>query len=139
VKEHRGSSSDGFSRKVYRFYTKYYDRGKEIPFSYLAWSENGSIKTVFLFDDYLYYSLQLHCASIQPLTRNMLRAIYEYAFIQQRCEVLQVRTPNDNEHTIKVLKKAGFITLGVVPKCFGPHQDAVLFYITKEKAKKWYK
>jgi hypothetical protein len=137
-----GTSTDALGKKVLKFYNREYDRSADLPFTYLAWTENDKVQAVILFDNWNVGSIQAHLRSINGLTREMIIETYRYVFIQCRCEILIAQTPSWNYKTIRMLIRGGFTPWTRIPKFYGPRDDDTchMLIITKEfLKKKWIK
>lgn len=65
------------------------------------------------------------------LTRETIAIMYQYPFLQLRCQMVIQRTPADNERLLRQLA-AGNYSFILVPRMFGRDRDGVLCCLTCE-------
>jgi RimJ/RimL family protein N-acetyltransferase len=70
-------------------------------------------------------------SGFQWLTRGMLRVMYEYPFLQLRCQMVIMNVPASNRRLLRQLAAGGyrFVTL---PRLFGREEDGVYCCLTEE-------
>ena len=65
------------------------------------------------------------------ITRETLRRIYQFPFLQCGCQMVVQRVPADNETLLYVFARYGY-DLVKVPRLFGRDRDGVLGLLTRE-------
>lgn len=65
------------------------------------------------------------------LSRETLRRIFQYPFLQCGCQMVVQRTPADDERLLGVLARYGY-TFIPFPRLFGRERDGVICHLTRE-------
>jgi hypothetical protein len=65
------------------------------------------------------------------LTRDTLRVMYQYPFLQCHCQMVVQRTPADDERLLGMLAAYGY-SFVTVPRLFGRERDGVICSLTYE-------
>lgn len=65
------------------------------------------------------------------LTRETLKRMFQYPFIQCNCQMVIQRTPADDERLLYVLARYGY-SFVTVERLFGRHRDGVICSLTRE-------
>lgn len=83
--------------------------------------------------------IDISIASVSPrwATRRTLREIFSYPFVQLQVDRLQAVTARTNHAARKLLKRVGFRHEGVMRRSWDGQEDAFLFSMLPEEAKKW--
>lgn len=68
------------------------------------------------------------CRWLTPMT---LRLMYQYPFLQLRCQTVFMRTHAGNEHILRQLAAFGYMLIKV-PRLYGRHHDGVLCELTDD-------
>jgi RimJ/RimL family protein N-acetyltransferase len=73
------------------------------------------------------------------LTRDSIKTIYTYAFIQAGVHRITARTKRSNKHMLKLLPRMSFVFEGVEKRYFGKDKadDAFIYALFIENAQDW--
>ena len=64
-------------------------------------------------------------------TRETIRRMYAYPFLQMQCQMVMTNTPAHDERTLRMLASLGHMFVRV-PRLRGPTEDAILCLLTRE-------
>jgi len=78
-------------------------------------------------------SIEMSGASVDPrwLTRETLKAVYDYPFLQCAVQMSYMRVPVENERLLRQLAAYGYAFVNA-PRIFGRGRDGVLCFLTVE-------
>jgi len=97
--------------------------------------ENGRLIGGIVYNNYNIEAstIEITAAAITPrwLTRETIRVMYSYPFIQLKCQMVVQHTPADNERLLRQLAAGGYMFVAV-PRMFGRDRDGVLCLLTYE-------
>jgi RimJ/RimL family protein N-acetyltransferase len=65
-------------------------------------------------------------------TRETIRRMYQYPFIQLRCQMTIMRVPADNVRLVRIAKALNY-QLVTIPRLLGRNRDAVIGLLTYER------
>lgn len=65
------------------------------------------------------------------LTPTTLKLMYQYPFLQLRCQMVIMRTPASNTHILRALAALNYMLIPV-PRLYGRHADGVLCELTDD-------
>jgi hypothetical protein len=108
----------------------------------------GNCKAIGVLDEHgnaiagiVYYGYNRHAGTIEIagaalpksrwLTRETIRRMYEYPFLQLDVQMIVQRTPADNESLLRQLAAYDYMFV-TVPRMFGRDRDGVLCLLTRE-------
>jgi|TARA_R110000772_G_scaffold41846_3_gene97721 RimJ/RimL family protein N-acetyltransferase len=105
-------------------------------FSYITFKEEEKILAVLLFSDYDGHNIFVHLAIEDPRVcqRRYIKLMFEYCFLQAKCERMTATCVNGYERNEKLLAKTGFVKEGVIRsmmKTANGHVDAALYGMLK--------
>lgn len=115
--------------------------GKPItpPYTAIGWGINGNLIAGVLFNDYTGSQIEAHIYGSGKITRRAIRRVFNYVFNELNCNVLRAKPEAKNEKLIELLPRLGFSFEAVLGKYYGPlkENDAIVFKLEREQAKKW--
>ena len=109
------------------------------PYAVLLWTHDGQPTDTVLFNNYNKSSIEIHIHTTNGLTRRVIRAIYNYVFVQLKCNILVGVTPRDSVKMLKILPRLGFKYLATIPMFYGATKgrDGIMYYTDVQKFSRW--
>lgn len=108
-------------------------------------SDEGKIIAGAVFTDYRVMphgkDIQITFAATSPrwATRNNIRSIFAYPFVQLHCGRLTTITGRKNKRARKLIEGLGFRLEGVVRKAYDGRSDAIVYGLLRDEADRWLK
>jgi len=108
------------------------------PCSAIGIVRDGHLVAGAVFHQYRHPSIEMSFASTTPrwASRDVIRAIVRYAFLQLNCRRLTCITPEENERAITALERVGFRREGRHPEAL-PTGTAVSLGLLRDQADRW--
>lgn len=106
------------------------------PASAIGVVRDGSVVAGAVFNNFVWPSIEITFASTTPrwATRDTIRAILTYPFVQLNCRRLTAITKATNQPTRAFLCRLGFEIEGFHP-CFFPDADAISFGLLRRNCR----
>jgi hypothetical protein len=83
------------------------------------------------------HTCQISCASNgekrSKLTKEFLRALFSYAFMQDKRTAIYASIDSQNLTSIALCEQCGFKRVGILPDCNGFGRDALAYALTKKQ------
>lgn len=116
--------------------TRIWDDGRELPPSVtMAVFENKTIQAGVAFHDFQPKAgvIEISAASENRrwLTRDVLKNIFNYVFIEARCQMCVARIDPDNTSLLRIFKAYGFNDIRI-PRLLGRDKDQIILTLTEE-------
>jgi hypothetical protein len=107
------------------------------PCTAMGFARTGGLVAGVVFNNYRKYDIQLTAVSEDTrwLTKNVLREIFSYPYIQLGCERTTAVTGRKNFRTRKLLEGLGYKLEGVARKGLDGRQDAICYGMLKSECK----
>jgi RimJ/RimL family protein N-acetyltransferase len=112
------------------------------PYVAMGWiKENGQHWRLVggaVFNDYNGANIEVSIFGSEGFTRQSLRQVYRYVFVQCKCLRLTARTERRNVHMQDILARLGFVVEGELKNYWGPTegQSVIMYRLDLETAKR---
>jgi len=98
--------------------------------------DSGRLVAGFLYNNYDRYAgvIEITTAALPGcrwLSRETIRRLYQYPFLQLGCQMVVGRVAADNEQLLRQMAALNY-TFIRIPRLLGPDRDAVLCLLTRE-------
>lgn len=98
----------------------------------IGWvSQDGRVLAGAIFEDWNRASLVCHIATDGRMSREFLKEVSTYAFIQCKVHKMIAPVASSNHRSERMVRKMGFIEEGRLRNAH-PHGDVVLYTLTRE-------
>lgn len=116
--------------------------GKVIYSSYagMAWYNREGVRGIALFDTFTGSNINIHIWGVKGITRKQISDVYNYAFNQLKCNRMTGIFPKSNKNLLQLIERFGFVYECTMSDYFGTPEaaeDALVYYISREKALSW--
>ncbi len=114
-------------------------RGAQDPVA-IGVARGGAIVAAAVFHDYRWVSIEVTFVTTSPswASRNNIKAILSYPFVQLGCKRLTAITPEDNRPARAFLERLGFVQEGVHPDSYADNDAAAISYgLRRHDAERW--
>lgn len=106
------------------------------PFTAVGYVLNGEIRGAAIFNGWNGANLDITIVGPGCLTRENIRYVYRYAFLKAKAQRLTARTSRRHKAMKDLLPRLGF-RFESVAKLYYPKEDALVFRLLPEDARKW--
>lgn len=79
----------------------------------------------------------IYAKSVKWCTKNTLKWLLYYPFVQLKCERMTATIADDDQRTQRLAKWIGFEIEGLIRKGYDGHKDAVIMGILKQDVNRW--
>lgn len=138
-----GSWKDVSGRVIASEYHKVTGKFIYNTFSSMAWYHDSvGVRGIALFDNYTGSNINIHIWSRKGITRNQIKDVYRYAFNQLNCNRVTGIFPASHKNLMQLIERFGFCYECTMRNYFGSPEapeNAVVYYISREKALEWIK
>lgn len=107
----------------------------ENPNDVMAIERDGKIIAAVIFTRWVGPDIHMHFAG-SNLTRRFIRAMWNYAFVQMRCERVTVTIRADNDRSLGLIWRVGFQYEGRLRRK-EEHNDLLIFGLLRDEAPVW--
>lgn len=136
-----GTHEDELGQTIANWHSQQLKRPVTPPYCAMGFVNDNKPVASAIFNGYTGSAIEIHFFGPNQLNKSVIKAIGNYVFGQLCCNVAIVKLRRNHPTLKKYLPRIGFKYLCVIPQYFGPSksEDAILYSITREAAKRWYK
>lgn len=111
------------------------------PYSCIGFlDKKGELRGAALFNNYNKHNIDIHLYTPKCFTKNNIRAVYRYAFLDLKCSRLTAIVKQNSIMDELLSKKSlSFKFESLLDSYFGKDIHAKIYYLTPELASKWIK
>lgn len=135
-----GNSEDQNGKNIAKIWKNYTNEILGSPYSGVAIYNNGSrlVDGLALFTEYTGSNIEIHLIGKGILNRTTIKYLANYVFNDLNCNVLRVKLHSRTQEYIqKYLIRLGFEYETVLDEYYAIDDDAIIYKMNKDKAKKW--
>ena len=117
--------------------------GRRVDGSYsgMGWFNNNEARGIALFDSYTGSNINVHIWGANgAVSRKKIKDVYRYVFDYLNCNRLTGIFPVSNKNLLQLIERFDFVYECTMHDYFGAPEapeDGLVYYISREKAKKW--
>lgn len=133
-----GSSEDINGQIVAKWFEEKTKNKTYAPYSAIGFYKE-KLEAAVIFTDYNGANIEIHIYGPKCLTRYTISVCLDYVFNQLKCVRLTAKPRRENKYLLKILSKFGLEYEATLKQYYGETRgkDAIVYRLTKEKAKKW--